>query len=168
MTRSPFVLAIADLVGRNASSRPVTIEAVVDWGIEMSKVSADEPMVADLVLHPVSGGVAVTGSVSYTTLDTCFRCLDEFQTDRRAPIGALFDANDDDDESYPLDGNEIDVEQLLRDEVLLSLPVAQDCGKDTCRVVSSAQTDLNTDSPDGEGDSRSPFAVLKDLLESGD
>jgi len=165
MIRGPFVLGVADLLGRDASSRPVTIEETVDWGIEMSKVSTDTPIVADLVLHPVSGGVAVTGTVVCTTQDTCFRCLDQFSTERRAAIGALFDTADDDDESYPLDGHDIDLEQLLRDEVLLSLPVSQDCGKDTCEVVTSSRIDLNTELPGEEGDSRSPFAVLKGLLE---
>jgi len=47
----------------------------------------------------------------------------------------------------------------------LSLPIAQDCGDDCVGVVSSAETDLNTDLSDDDGGSRSPFAVLKDLLE---
>jgi len=168
MTRSPFTLNVSDLLGRDPSSRPVVVEMLVNWGVEMSKVDPQEPIVADLVLHPISGGVAVTGEVAYQSVDTCFRCLDEFRTQRRANIGALFDAGDDDDESYPLEGHEIDVEQLLRDEVLLALPVAQECGKDGCAVVSGAQVDLNMDPRDNEGESRSPFAVLKDLLEPGD
>jgi len=164
MNRSPFVLNVADLLGRNTTSRPVTIEAFVDWGIEMSKISRDVPVVADLVLHPVSGGVAVTGTVSYTTTDTCSRCLDEFSTPRRVSVGALFDTSGD-DETYPLDGHDMDVEQMLLDDVLLAVPVAQDCGDDCPGVVTSAENGLNTD-PDSDGrESRSPFAALKDLLD---
>jgi uncharacterized protein len=164
MIRSPFVLNVADLLGRDTMSRPVTIEAYTDWGMEMSRISPDVPVVADLMLHPVSGGVAITGSVTYTTIDTCFRCLDEFSTQRKVSIGALFDAGED-DETYPLDGYEIDVEQMVLDEVLLAVPVAQDCGDDCSGVVTSAENDLNTD-PDSDGDeSRSPFAALKDLLD---
>lgn len=168
MIRSPFVLNVADLLGRDTTSRPVSIEAFVDWGVDMSKLSTDVPVVADLVLHPVSGGVAVTGTVSYTTIDTCYRCLDEFATDRRVTVGALFDTTDDDDESYELIGHDIDVEQMLLDEVLLAVPVAPDCGDDCTGVVTSAEIDLNTDPQGDAGDSRSPFAVLKDLLEPGD
>ncbi|MCL1599370.1 MAG: YceD family protein, partial [Actinomycetia bacterium] len=163
-----FLLNVADLVGRDASSRPVVVAASVDWGIEMSAVDPKVEIVADLNLHPVSGGVAVTGAVTYTTLDTCFRCLDEFRTERRVTIGALFDTSDDDDESYPLVGHEIDVEQLLRDEVLLALPIVQECGKSGCTVVRSVQVDSETVTADDEGESRSPFAVLKDFLESED
>ena len=164
MVRSPFVLNVADLLGRDALSRPVGVEATTDWGMDMSRMSPGTPVVADLVLHPVSGGVAVTGSVRYTTLDTCFRCLDEFTTPRSASIGALFDTTDD-DETYALEGHTIDVEQMLLDEVLLAVPVTQDCGEDCSGVVTSAENDLNMDPDTDGGDARSPFAALKDLLD---
>jgi uncharacterized protein len=165
MSRGPFILNVADLLGGQASSRPVTVTEPVDWKIEMIEVSQDPPLEADLVLHPVSGGIAVTGRVRFTTKDTCYRCLTETLTDRDASIGALFDTNNDDDETYPLEGYEIDVSQMLRDEVLLSLPIIEDCGDDCLGVVSSAQTDLNTGFSGDDGKARSPFAVLKDLLE---
>jgi len=167
MLRSPFILNVADLLGRNASGREVTVEAPVDWGLELIALSPQEPMTADLMLHPISNGIAVTGRVNFVTIDTCHRCLDTTRTERSAMIGALFDEALD-DESYPLDGQEIDVEQMLRDEVILSLPLVTTCDDDCSSVVDGAPVDLNTDSPDEEGDSRSPFAVLKDLLEPGE
>ncbi len=168
MSRSPFLLNVSDLLGNEASSRSVTVAAPVDWRVEMIEVINDPPLEADLVLHPVSGGVAVTGRARFTTKDTCYRCLRETLTDRDTSIGALFDASNDDDETYPLEGYEIDVSQMLRDEVLLSLPMIEDCGDDCPGVVSSAQTDLNTDLSGDDGESRSPFAVLKGLLEPED
>ncbi len=164
MSRGPFVLNVADLLGRDASPRPERVVATVDWGIELSRVSGDTPIEADLMLHPVSKGIAVTGSVAFRTQDACFRCLDVTETDRTAMIGALFDTTED-DESYPLDGADIDVEQMLRDEILLSLPMSPECPDGCERVVSSAQKDLNTDTSDDEEGARSPFAVLKDLLD---
>ncbi len=165
MSRDPFLLNVADLLGKEASSRPVTITEPVDWKIELIQVAEQPPLTADLVLHPVSGGIAVTGRVRFTTRDTCYRCLEETLSDRDTSIGALFDGNNDDDESYPLLGHEIDVAQMLRDEVMLSLPIVEDCGDDCPGVVSSAETDLNTDLSGADGKPRSPFAVLKDLLE---
>lgn len=165
MPRNPFVLNVSDLLGPEASSRPVTITEAVNWKIEMIEVAEDPPLTADLMLHPVSGGVAVTGRVQFETRDSCFRCLRITTTARDTSIGALFDRENDDDETYPLEGHEIDVSQMLRDEVLLSLPIVEDCGDDCPGVVTSTGTGLNTDLPDDGGDSRSPFAVLKHLLE---
>jgi uncharacterized protein len=167
MLRSPFLLNVADLLGKNASGREVTIEAPVAWGLDLIALSPDEPMTADLMLHPISNGIAVTGRVNFATVDTCHRCLDTTRTDRSATIGALFDEAID-DESYPLAGQEIDVEQMLRDEVILSLPLVTTCEDECSSVVDSAPIDLNAEPPDEEGDPRSPFAVLKDLLEPGE
>lgn len=167
MPRSPFVLNVADLVGRDASPRSQVVEASVDWGVELSRIDPGIPIVADLILHPVSDGIAVTGRVDFLTEDSCFRCLTVTRTERSAPVGALFDRTDD-DESYPLEGHEIDIEQMLRDEMLLSLPLSPACEGECQGVVSSAENDLNTDPSGDEGESRSPFAVLKDLLEPED
>ncbi len=165
--RTPFVFNVADLLGSHAAPRAVHVEAVVDWGLDLIRVSDEVPIVADIMLHPVSGGIAATGSVSFVTKDTCHRCLSETTTERTASIAALFDRAQD-DETYDLDGSDIDLEQMLRDEVLLSLPVVTTC-TDTCTgVVDSAQNDLNTGAWDHEDQSRSPFAGLKDLLESKD
>ncbi|MCZ7533433.1 MAG: DUF177 domain-containing protein [Acidimicrobiia bacterium] len=167
MQRSPFVLNVADLLGSDASARSVRVESIVDWKLDLIELSGDEPIIADIVLHPVSGGVAATGSVSFVTNETCHRCLSPTTTQRSVSIGALFDRTSD-DETYDLEGHDIDVEQMLRDEVLLSLPVVTTCGDACVGVVDSAQNDLNTDAS-GDGDeSRSPFAVLKDLLEPED
>jgi len=167
MPRSPFRLNVADLLGRDARGREVEIEANVDWKLEMIKLSSDEPLRVTAMLHPVSGGIAVTGNAEFVTDDTCQRCLGSTVTERRTQLGALFDHSGD-DETYPVEGQEIDLEQMVRDEVLLSLPVVATCGEDCPGVVDSAQTDLNTGIPDDEDESRSPFAVLKDLLEPGD
>jgi uncharacterized protein len=166
MHSSPFLLTVSDLLGTSASSRKETVRAPVDWGVELHRVLDEPPLNAELVLHPVSGGVAVTGTASFSTIGSCYRCLRETTTERQVAIGALFDRNDDDDETYPLQRHEIDTEQMLRDEVLLSLPIAEVCGDDCQGVVTSAQNDLNTDSSGDVGESRSPFAVLKDLLDS--
>lgn len=166
--RSPFVLSVADLLGRDASPRPADVEATVEWKVELIAVDPDVPVEAHLMLHPVSGGVAVTGTVDFQTRDSCYRCLTVTTHRRSAAIGALFDRNDDDDETYPLEGTDIDVEQMLRDEVLLSLPLSPSCGEGCEGVVPDAGIDLNSQSSDDEGDARSPFAVLKDFLDSED
>lgn len=162
--RSPFLLNVADLLARDGSSRADTVEAPVDWSMDLIRILPDPPLRADLMLHPVSNGVALTGTVVFATEDTCMRCLASSTTDRSVTVGALFDRSGD-EETYPLDGHEIDVEQMLRDEALLSLPIAPSCGDDCPGVVTTPQTDLNMDPSDSDGVSRSPFAVLKDLLE---
>ena len=164
MARNPFLLNVSDLLQRDSASREEVVEVPVDWSIDLVRILPDPPMRARLVLHPVSNGIAVTGELTFTTEDTCMRCLETVRTERRVTIGALFDRTTD-DETYPLEGHDIDVEQMLRDEALLSLPIAPSCGDGCPGVVTTPETDLNTESSGTDGDARSPFAVLKDLLE---
>ena len=66
--------------------------------------------------------------------------------------------------AYPIEEAEIDLEPFVRDEALLSLPLLPECPDGCAVVVTTPETDLNTDLP-GDG---SPFAVLRDLLPPGD
>ena len=167
MMRSPSLLNIADLTP--GSERPERVEARVDWGLELSRIDAEVPLVADLVLRGLTGGVLVRGRARVTARHTCHRCLTEFVSEHPVAVSAMFMAEPDDD-SYRLPGGvaEIDVEQMLRDEVLLALPLLPRCGEECPGVVSSPGTGLNTGaSGDDEDLSDSPFAVLRDLLDRG-
>ena len=76
--RSPFEVDVSDLLGRDVPPRPVVVEAVVDWRLEMSRIMADPPLVAELSLAPVPGGILVRGEVCCAVEHTCRRCLGEF------------------------------------------------------------------------------------------
>jgi len=70
------------------------------------------------------------------------------------------------DDDYRLVGDTFDLESVVRDEVLLALPVAPVCESNCAGLVAVAGTDLNTEPPDTEEGAASPFAVLKDLLDN--
>ncbi|RPI21383.1 MAG: DUF177 domain-containing protein [Actinobacteria bacterium] len=163
--RSPFLVNIADLAA--GSDRRERTEARVDWALELSAADPDMPLVADLELHALTGGILVRGRARITVRHTCHRCLSEFTREHDVPVSAMFMTEPDDD-SYELAGSEIDVEQMLRDEVLLAMPLLPRCGDDCPGVVSSPGTGLNTGaSAEGDDHSGSPFAVLRDLLDRG-
>lgn len=121
---------------------------------------------AELELQRISGGLIVTGTVTALVGETCPRCLDESVRVAEIPISAAF-LDDPDDEAYLLEPGEVDIEQMLRDETLLGLPLVPSCGPDCPGVVSTTGADLNTiPSGDDEQERASPFAVLRDLLET--
>ncbi|MDJ0961228.1 MAG: DUF177 domain-containing protein [Acidimicrobiia bacterium] len=166
MTRSPFVIPIGDLLRDRAEPRDVDVEASVDWHVELSAVLPEPPLTAALTLSPMPGGLLVRGSVSGVARHSCHRCLEDYDEPFSVSVAELFvrpdDATEDD---YTIDGDQLDLEPLLRDDVLLAMPMLPTCA-DCGELVDTSQTDLNTDVPEA-GDSRSPFAVLKDLFEPG-
>jgi uncharacterized protein len=164
--RSPFILNVADLAAPG-STRVEHLEVGVDWSLEMSRVEEDPPLRADLVLHSLTGGILVRGTITVAARHACHRCLTEFVEQHDVAASAMFMPEPDED-SYPLHGDEIDVEQMLRDEVLLGMPLLPRCDIDCPGVVSNTATDLNTITVgDDEDLSGSPFAVLRDLLGPG-
>ena len=163
MKRSPFLVDISDLIGRDVPPRAVLIEVVVDWRLDMSRVLADPPLVADLSVAPVPGGILVRGDVCFTVEHTCRRCLTDFVDDGCDPVTGLFETNPGED-AYPIEGTTIDLEPFLRDETLLGLPLLPVCSESCEGLVGTLDIDLNTDPPGEPADTGSPFAVLRDLL----
>ena len=163
MTRSPFLVDVSDLLGRDVPARPVVLDVVVDWALEMSKILPEPSLVADLSIAPIPGGILVRGEVCYAVEHTCRRCLTDFIDDGCSPVAGLFEVDPGED-AYSIDGTTIDLEPFLRDETLLGLPLLPICEESCEGVVTTAGIDLNTDSSDESDDTGSPFAVLRDLL----
>lgn len=168
MPSPSFVVPVAELRRPRAAAKPVEIEAFVDWSLDLSQVSPESPLQASLRLDPVQGGILVEGTVRATVAHTCHRCLDAWTEEASVPVAELFLDEPDEEADYVVDGSEIDLEPLLRDELLLSLPLVPTCPDGCMEVVAATQSDLNTPTPDDDGESASPFAVLKDLLDTGE
>lgn len=162
---SPFVINVADLIGRSGVTRPERISTAVDWRLDASRLETEPPLEADLILQPVPSGMLVRGTVSFRVRHTCQRCLDEFIEDRSVAVASLFE-RDPEDAGYGIEAGSIDIEQMLIDETLLALPVSPVCRQECEGVVTNPEADLNT-GPSGE-DPGSPFAVLKDLFDPED
>ncbi len=161
-----FLVSIADL-SQPGDSRHEKLVAPVEWSLAMSRLMPEPALEADLTLQAISGGIMVRGRVTATARHTCQGCLEDFDEVERVEVTALY-LEDAEDDGYQLEGDGIDLEQLVRDEVLLALPMVPSCGDDCPGVVTTPGTDLNTGSP-GETEELfgSPFDVLRDLLDPG-
>ncbi len=164
---SPFVVHVADLLRAPGTSRPLHLEVPVDWSVDFSRSAPDPPLVADLVLTSAVGGVMVRGSLDVTVRHTCVRCLTETEDTVLVELSQLVETADEGDDGYVLRGVELDIEPILRDEVLLAMPLLPRCPGGCAELVDGAESGLNTSTP-GERRSDSPFAVLRDLFDPGD
>ena len=165
MNRSPFLLNIADLARPHATPRTVDVDAAVDWAVELSRVLPDPPLRASLQLAPTSGGLVVTGTVDVAAEHTCHRCLDDTTAEVHVEIAQLYvlpGEDTDDEDEYVLEGDELDLEPMVRDEVLLAMPLVPTCGPDCPGVPPGASVDA---SDDDEAAETSPFAALQDLFD---
>ncbi|MDX2343634.1 MAG: DUF177 domain-containing protein [Acidimicrobiia bacterium] len=165
---NPFVFHIADLRSGRAEPRDITAEVSVDWRVELSRVLPEPPLRFTFGLSPIGGGIAILGDIEATVVHTCHRCLDEWEDDVVRDVAQMITTDGDEDDDYLLEGDEYDFEIMVRDELLLNLPISPLCAPECEGLVAEAGSGLNTDLSEDEVNERSPFSVLKDLLDTGD
>jgi uncharacterized protein len=148
--RQPLVLDTRELGRRPGAMRRVqrTEPAPAELGQAMAVVAPGSPLVLDLRLESVMEGVLVSGTVSATMSGECGRCLDPVHSELTVDIQELFRYPDsgpyggrgrseaetagDDDELPMLVDDLIDLEPVLRDALVLELPMSPLCSPD-CR-----------------------------------
>jgi uncharacterized protein len=137
--RSPFVLDTREVGRRPGSRRDYRREAPAPahFGLDMIGVPEGSTLIMQLRLESVSEGVLVTGSVSGTVAGECGRCLSAFTEPLAVDFMELFaypnsstDETTDPDEIPRLEGDHLDVEPVIRDAVVLSLPLTPLCRPD--------------------------------------
>jgi uncharacterized protein len=139
--RAPLVLDTRELGRRPGSQRQrsFSVPAPADLGIEVLRVPEGSPVEFDIRLEAVMEGVLVTGTATAGLDGECVRCLEEIHDDVVADFQELFvyddeEAGTDDEEdsgTSRLEGDLLDLEPLLRDAVVLSLPFQPLC-RDDC------------------------------------
>lgn len=163
-TTSPFLVHVGDLLGHLGERRSHQIVAPVEWGVELSR-TADIPLVADLELVAGSGGLLVRGEVEAAVIHTCPRCLEEWAETRIVEVAEVIETGADDGD-YVIQGDELDLEPVVRDAVMLAMPLLPVCPAGCEGLVAEQESDLNTALPEDRPES--PFAALQDLFEPRD
>ena len=160
---SPFRFPVPDLLGEAGHRRDAFVDALVDWRLELSRVGPG--VRGEFTLEGASGGILVRGRVESTVAHTCHRCLTEWTDPISLGLTEVLGLEGDPD-GYPLDGEIVDLEPVIRDLILLSLPVVPTCRPDCRGLCARCGGDLNTGScPGHDEEIDSPFASLRDLLE---
>ena len=157
--RSPLVLDTRKLNRRPGTMQELQRTTVLpeDLGTEVIAIKAGSPVEIDVRLESVVEGVLVTGSVSGTATGACVRCLDPVELDVAGPFQELFasaaraahhhevGADSDEDEVHELVGDLIDLEPVLRDAVVPTLPFQPVCRQDCPGLCSECGMHLAED-----------------------
>ncbi|MFE3602758.1 YceD family protein [Streptomyces sp. NPDC059096] len=182
---NPLVFDTHELGRRPGALRKLTrsVPAPKDFGID-GVIGAPEgaPVELDLRLESVMEGVLVTGTARVSAEGECVRCLEPLSQEVAADFQEMFsyhdtddrgrtraepadDAEDDEDTLFIEDGL-FDLEPVLRDAVVLALPMQPVC-RETCSGLCSTcgiRLDENPDHHHDAVDIR--WAALQGLAET--
>lgn len=125
----PLVVGVADQLRHPGSQRRVHVTAPLS-GLAISTARVPDGTEVDLevaIEALADGRITVTGWVGAPFEGTCRRCLEPVAGRAEAKVQEVFESAPVEGETYPLVGEQLDLEPLVRDAVLLSLPLAPLC-----------------------------------------
>lgn len=133
--RDPLVVDTTALGRRPGTMRrdSRTVPAPTDFGLTMIGVPEGTEIRLDLRLEAVMEGVLVTGTAEVPLSGECARCLDELSSELEVNFQELYvypESETASEEEPRLEGDLLDVEQALRDAVVLTLPLSPLCRED--------------------------------------
>jgi len=140
----------------SARSQQLTVPAPDDLRLELARVPVGTDMQLDVRFEAVTEGVLVTGTATAPLAGECARCLTPLTSsvtasfrelylyqhdkhdkhgkhdrrERRDWLDHNYENDEQDDEEFYLDGDLLDLEPVLRDAVVLALPMSPLCRED--------------------------------------
>lgn len=177
----PWVFDTREL-GRRPGSMHETSRVVTapePLGTEVIAIKAGDTVDLDLRMESVMEGVLATGSVRSTATGVCVRCLDAVDQEVDERFQELFAypdraahhqqvaADEDEDQTYQLEGDMMNLEEIVRDAVVTTLPFQPVCREDCPGLCSQCGARL-ADDPDHQHDVIDPrWSALADLAQQG-
>jgi uncharacterized protein len=160
---SALRIDVADLLTHPGARRPVHLEtALADLGTPVARIV--EPVRLDLVLERVPDGIVARGELHARWEGECSTCLRELAADLIVGVAELYETHPVDEDTYPIDGHEIDLEQLVRDALVLELPLAPACDRSDCVPVEAPGVIVGADEPGTDEPAADPrWAALSEL-----
>jgi uncharacterized protein len=171
--RQPLVVDTTKLPRQPGATRALerVVPAPAGLGLELIKVPEGSDLELDLTLTSVSEGVYVSGTVRGSLSGECGRCLDEITETFEVRLAELFAYADstteettDEDEVGRMQGDLLDLEPVIRDAVVLTLPANPVCRPDCpglCPDCGARLADLPADHSHEAVDPR--WAALRNL-----
>src|SRR4051794_12197231 len=136
---NPWKVDLRELGRRAGSLQELdrTLPAPAGWRVELIGVPEGAEVTLRLRLESVMEGVLVSGEIDVPLVGSCARCLEPIEETLELDVQELFaysgsttEATSEEDEVRRVDGDFLDLEPMVRDAVVLALPLAPVCSED--------------------------------------
>ncbi|MCY4271123.1 MAG: YceD family protein [bacterium] len=162
---NPLIVPVAEVLRRPGSRRELFIEADVE-GLATSDAAVLGPVNLRLHLESAVGGLEVTGSLSAEWRGSCRRCLAAIEQSVDLDLREMFSSTPLDEEVYAINDGEADFTPMVRDCLVLALPIAPLCSDDCAGPAPDAYP-VNQPEPAAEDRPRDPRWAALDELRAG-
>ncbi|MGM1016118.1 MAG: YceD family protein [Actinomycetota bacterium] len=128
----PFVVPVRDIVRRPGEMREhgFTVALRDRWGEGIVTVDAGTELDVDVRLESVHEGILVTGDAETEYVGVCGRCLTDIRETVEVEFQELFAYPGEEETDFEVQDDHVDLETLVRDAIVLSLPFQPVCRPD--------------------------------------
>jgi uncharacterized protein len=129
---SPYAVSVIDIVHRPGEMREKTLDVTADddMGNAVIGIKKGAQLDVDVRLEALHDGILVSGEVEATATGECVRCLIDVSIPVEVEFQELFAYSFDEAFDYTVQDDHVDLEPLVRDAVVLSLPFQPVCQED--------------------------------------
>lgn len=139
-----LVTDVADLIALPGSTKLVRVSAPLEGlGVDLARIPAGAELGLDLRLDSIVEGIHVSGRVGGPVLVSCRRCVAELERDLDVEVEEIFEYAPEDEDAYRVAGEAVDLEPMVRDAVMLALPMNPLCKEDCRGLCPICGEDLN-------------------------
>lgn len=167
--RSPFLINIAALRNTPCASREELVTGELEeLGTSVAQVTS--PVRFTGSIESIEGGrMVVEGDIHARWTGDCRRCLNPAGADIDVPAREIYEPQATEGETYALTSDDLDLEPLVREAIMLELPVAPVCRPDCqglCAICGGNRNDVACNCVDDVTDPR--WTALEALKRVGD
>ena len=161
-----LLVSVTEIRRRLGTRMDLRRELEVD-GMALSDVAVPDGSAVSFEgeVESISDGVVLTGQATVPWVGACRRCLRDVSGEADIDVREIYEIHPSEGDTWPLEGDQIDLGPLLHDTALLALPLAPLCSDD----CEGPEPDRFPAAPEGEADPdaeppRDPrWAALDDL-----
>lgn len=149
--RNPYSIGVRDLIHRPGEMREesISLDVPEKLGEGLLSVDAGSRLELDVRLESVHEGILVSGDVTTVATGVCGRCLIDIAEPVQVDFQELFAYSSGEAFDFEVHDDHVDLEPLVRDAVVLSLPFQPVCRPD-CPGLDPETGERLADLPDRE------------------
>lgn len=142
-----YLIPVHELVRHPGEMRELSLQvnALSEMGNGIVAVAEGKSLAIEVRLESVHEGILATGEVGALAVGDCSRCLESINLPVKVDFQELFAYSGQSDEELLVQDNQIDLEQVIIDSVVLSLPFQPVCSEDCLGLCAECGEKLKDD-----------------------
>ncbi len=142
-----LLIAVPDLINKPGAMREKQLDVVIDEPMANFAIGipAGSTIEIDARFESVHEGILVTGDAFATASGECSRCLDPIDSAVEVEFQELFAYSGTSEDDFVVENESIDLDQVIRDAVVLSLPFQPVCSAGCKGLCVTCGAKLNED-----------------------